>query len=34
MCWEGEEDERGFDDVRDLGEVEGDSIVVSKKSIQ
>ena len=26
MCWESEEDERGFDDVRDLGEVEGDSV--------
>ena len=26
ICWEGEDDERGFVDVRDLGEVEGDSV--------
>lgn len=26
MCWEGEDGERGFVDVRDLGEVEGDSV--------
>ena len=25
MCWE-EDDEKGFVDVRDLGEVEGDSV--------
>ena len=26
MCWEGGDGERGFVDVRDLGEVEGDSV--------
>ena len=26
MCWEGEDGDRGFVDVRDLGEVEGDSV--------
>ena len=26
MCWDGEDGERGFVDVRDLGEVEGDSV--------
>ena len=26
MCWEGEDGERGFVDVRDLGEMEGDSV--------
>ena len=26
MCWDGEDGERGFVDVRDLGEMEGDSV--------
>ncbi len=26
MCWEGEDGERGVVDVRDLGEVEGNSV--------